>query len=229
MITIFGTCRVAHVKGGNGLNGRITYCHNTREIIQFIEVLSGKKKIEMPMSKWCFRSSLVNRVEITVEHHHTQAFEKSSICIVEISSNKVLYHSKSNNVIHNLYATPGYSHLVDQIPKELNDEISKHELTADEIEHDMLQIVQMLGERKCVFVTHYDVDELPKRRALIDLVTRICEKHSLVVVNPRQELDKRGLYKSVVMDSDLYHYTPAGHDAVVSILEHVVKSFNTLS
>ena len=58
-VTVFGTCRLYHIKNNNNLNNLINYPHSTKEVLQQIKFLLGEKHFPSPFDVLCFRTGIV--------------------------------------------------------------------------------------------------------------------------------------------------------------------------
>ena len=198
-ITVFGTCRLNHIPHNN-LNNLITFCHCTKEMIQMIDWMEGRVRIDQPE---CFRAAIRDKTTVVLTDDIREMWTKSDTVIVEVCSRKK--YSMNGKYIHHLCVDPRF-------PKYYNPDLhhSVEIQTDEEIEHDLLHIHRMIGHhRKFVVVTHYDVEQpIPLRHDLIILLEDVCAKYGWLCINPKKLLSD--LTQDEVMTQDLGHYTLLG-------------------
>ena len=88
LITLFGTCRISHIKNNNNLNNRINYTHSTKEVIQQIKFLLGEKLFPSPFDKLCFRTGIIENKPVVYDSALNKLFSDSTVCVIEICSDK---------------------------------------------------------------------------------------------------------------------------------------------
>jgi len=209
-ITLFGTCRINGVKNHNNLNNLINYTHSTKEVIQQIQFLLGNLSLPEPYDKLCFRTGIGENKPILYNSTLHKLFSESTICIVEICSEKKYIHN--DFYLHHLCVdkrTPG-GHI--HTPKIILDNFECVKQTYAEIENDILEIRTLIEPRKMILVTHYNSKRngqyIESRQTLIQTLNEICDKHNIPIINPSDAL--KDFSQDEVMTDDLGHYTPLG-------------------
>lgn len=217
-VTVFGTCRLDLIKHNN-LNNRINYTHSTKEVVQMIGFLTRTLSIPSPYDIPCFRTALLEKRGIECTEAFHSLFLESDVCVVEICSRKTYLHQ--GYYLHHLS--------VDKRTSEHNLEaFHEYQLvvqTDEEIEQDLLEIKRLLYPKKIVVVSHYnslrDGIEIPARKQLIDLLSRLCTQHSIPFVDPTVALSYP---QEKVMTGDLGHYTDFGRNEIANHLNQVISS-----
>ena len=209
-ITLFGTCRINNVIGNNNINNKTNFTQSTKEIIQLIKFLTGKKKIETPLNKLCFRTGLLENKPIFYSDELRDTFSKSKLVIVEICSAKNWVYD--NHYLHHMCVDKRYPSCKKNTPQQVLDNYKCIKQTPREIANDVLEIKELIFPRKMIIVTHYnaeiDGNLFQQRNQLISLLNSIAQTHNLNIVNPSNVL--KDFMKEEVMKDDLAHYTDFG-------------------
>jgi hypothetical protein len=237
MITLFGTCRLNHIKNHTHLNNLINYTHSTKEVIQMIQFIRGEHAIPPPYNVVCFRTGIMQRCGI--EYCDSYPLDKSpgydalttaslppmlsyqdllkntEICIIEICSRKKYMHVDNlgkTYYLHHLCVDPRKTKHHSVTPAEIMKTYIIEQQSDAEIERDILEIRQRLYPKKIVVVSHYDAqidgECIVSRHELICLLKTLCETHQIPFVNPTEVL--QDFPQEDVMKPDLGHYTELG-------------------
>lgn len=209
-VTLFGTCRLNGIKNNNNLNNHINYTHSTAEVLQQIKFLLGEKHFPSPFDKLCFRTGIVDRKPIIYNSVFTELFKESTVCVIEICSNKKYMYD--DFYLHHLCVDKRCSGYNNNTPQTILDNFKCVKQTYTEIEHDILEIIKLLEKKKIILVTHYNSkingEYIESRNKLITILTEICKKHNIMIIKPSEVLAD---YKQEdVMTNDLGHYTNLG-------------------
>ena len=209
-ITLFGTCRLNGIKNNNNLNNLINYTHSTKEVIQQIKFLQGNISFQSPFDILCFRTGICNNKPIIYESKFNKLLNDSSICIVEICSNKKYVYD--NFFLHHLCVDKRFYNANIKTPKIILDNFNCIKQSYSEIENDILEIKKLLEPRKLIVVTHYDSklngEYIESRNNLIIVLAEICEKYKIPIIKPSEVL--KDYKQEEVMTYDLGHYTDFG-------------------
>ena len=223
MITLFGSCRINGVINNNNLNNDITYTHSTKEVIQFIKFLRGMIELPSPYNKVCFRTGICNNTEISYNTKYGKLFNDSTICIIEICSDKTYIHN--NYYLHHLCVDTRFASYNTDTPKEIIDNYICSKQTPDEIENDIIEIKKLIEPRKMIIVTHYNSlihgKYITSRNNLINNIIKICKKMNIPVINPTDILT--AYRQEEVITQDLGHYTLFGLSIIVEYITRYVN------
>jgi hypothetical protein len=111
-------------------------------------------------------------------------------------------------------------------PRHILDNYTIETQSDEEIENDILEIQKLLYPRKVVIVSHYNSklngEFIDSRNNLVCLLDKICEKHNIPFINPRDAL---GQYtQEQVMSDNLGHYTEFGLCEFGKYMNNYIKS-----
>lgn len=114
--------------------------------------------------------------------------------------------------------------------RELLSNIHVEQMDEQAIEHDMNEIVQLLGRDRVMFMTHVNASThagtlIPSRSGLIKNVETIASKMDIPCINPTDLMRKWGQKRALERNGDdLTHYTDLFGDAIVaSIFKDVIN------
>ena len=198
------------VTNNNNLNNLITYCHCTKEIIQFIKFLKGEINIPETYSKICFRTGVIKDTYINYNIKYYNIFNTSNICIIEICSNtKYIYN---NLYLYNF--RPNIKKYYKNVSKEILNNYKVEKQSDEEIENDILEIQKLLYPKKIIIVSHYNAKlnnrYLDSRNNLINLLDTICKKYNINFINPTNCPNFTNFTQEEIMSNDMAHYTALG-------------------
>ena len=223
-ITIFGTCRIKDINNNNNLHELINYTHSTKEAIQQIKFLLGEKSFPPPFDKLCFRTSITEKKSIVYEPIFNKLFNESTVCIIEICSNKKYIYD--DYYLHHLFVDKRFAGYNSLTPQLIFENYKCIKQTNAEIENDLLEIKKLLEPRKMIVVTHYNSkmngDYIESRNNLIILLTEICEKYNIAIIKPSEVLKE--YQQEEVMSSDLGHYTSFGSSKMTEYINNYLTS-----
>jgi len=155
-ITILGSCRNS-IPSSNRLNSDINCPHCTKEIIQFIKFISGNLDLTNPLSDIFSLSRILFHAEsneycdpvgISYNTVFTEIFNRSPLCVVEISSRKKFIYD-NRFYMHHLAVDKRYTTKYPHTPKEVLNNYKIEDQDYNEIEKDILLIREMLSPKKC--------------------------------------------------------------------------------
>lgn len=209
-ITIFGSCRQTPIKNYlqvSNILDELNYPHYTKEILQQIRYLKYKN-IPNNLTKYCFRSSLLNRCQTEISNDSYNKlkndFDRSSFFLLEIAS-RISY--KYNNLyLHHIAEDPQYN-----FPD--RNKIIKEDLTDEEIEDDIIQIRNELYPKPFIIISHFATYESGKRYELIKLLENICKKFNIPFIN-QSDIIKKYDNNIILNEPVLAHYTKEGLEYV---------------
>jgi hypothetical protein len=213
-ITIFGSCRQTPIKDYlqvSNILDELNYPHYTKEILQQIRYLKYKN-IPNNLTKYCFRSSLLNRCQTEISNDSynklKNEFDRTSFFLVEIAS-RISY--KYNNLYLHHIAEESQYNFFDR------DKIIKEDLTDEEIENDIIQIRNELYPKPFIILSHFATYESGKRYELIKLLENICKKFNIPFINQSNIIKKYG--NNIILNEPvLAHYTKEGLSYVGKII-----------
>ena len=217
-ITILGSCRQDSLKDHydvTSIQERLTYPHYTKEIIQTIEYCKGISKFDNKLTKYGFRTGILDKKEILYQKELQEEFQSTDLFVVEIAS-RISYEWNSMYV-HHILAEEQYGfHDI------LN--ISQRDLSDEEIEYDILKMKEYLFPKKFIIVSHIATRKSGKRYELVNLLESICYKHNIPFINPAQEISNLpDLYEN----DTAFHYTRRGHEEICKVYNrHIQSVFN---
>jgi FkbM family methyltransferase len=210
-VTLFGTCRFDKIHYNTNLNNLVSYTHNTKEVLQFIHFLKGEINIPPPYNTLCFNPAIDNNGNgIHLNNHYKCKFNNTKVFIIEICSRKKYIHN--NYFLHHICVDKRMTHFNNNTPQDILDSYTVETQSDEEIENDIVEIQTLLYPRKVVIVSHYNSkingEYIESRNGLVCLLDKICEKHGISFVNPREAL---GQYtQEQVMSDNLSDYTEFG-------------------
>jgi hypothetical protein len=209
-VTIFGTCRFKKVDYNTNLNEMISYTHTTKEVLQFISFLKGEIVIPPPYNTLCFRTAIDKSIGINMDNHYKCKFDNSQVFIIELCSRKKYIHN--NYILHHICVDKRMTIFNNNTPRHILDSYTIETQSDEEIENDILEIQKILYPRKVVIVSHYNSklngEYIESRNELVCLLDKICEKHGISFINPREALGQYS--QEQVMSDNLGHYTEFG-------------------
>jgi hypothetical protein len=223
-VTLFGTCRFDKIDYNTNLNNLISYTHNTKEVLQFINFLKKEITIPTPYNTLCFKTAIEKSIGINMDNHYKCKFDNTKIFIIEICSRKKYIHN--NYMLHHICVDKRMTHLNKNTPQSILDSYTIETQSDEEIENDILEIQKILYPRKMVIVSHYNSklngEYIQSRNNLVYLLDKICEKHKIPFINPRDAL---GQYtQEQVISENLADYTEFGVTEFGKYMNNYIKS-----
>lgn len=237
-ITVFGSCRqlqplsllgdIKDIKDIEltGIQEKLTYTHYTKEVIQSIEFCKYKNckinesngsinddsKIDDKYTKYCFRTGILNNINIDCKEELKRDFDNTDLFVVEISSR---YSYEWNNMyVHHILKDDEYK-FYDK------NNIIKRELSDIEIEEDIIKIKELLHPKKLLIVSHIYSYDSGKRYDLIKLLERLCLKYDIPFLSPSEYLNQESdVYQN---ERKLSHFTEKGCSLISSIYKNTIK------
>jgi hypothetical protein len=213
-VTILGSCRqqpISKYFNVSSIQDSLNYPHYTKEILQQIRYLKYKS-IASEQTKFCFRSSLLNKCQSPISEDHflhlNNEFNKSSFFLIEIAS-RISYKWEST-YLHHIAEEPQYN-FYDR------DRIMKEYLSDEDIENDIIEIRNELYPKPFIIVSHFATYKTGKRYELIKLLEKICLKFNIPFLNQSDIVEKYG-ENILVKETILSHYTTEGLNLVGNIL-----------
>ncbi|OZI35723.1 capsular biosynthesis protein [Bordetella genomosp. 1] len=215
------------------------YTHNTKETIQAIRYMRGE--LTIPEAAWKFLSDQPYRASNPLRSR--ESVPKEDRHVVEISSIKVLeYRDTYLQLVRfkdalsfcpelrkiffdhpgadarearlaALQATPSFSRVPANVQDVLRETVLRTQ-TATEIESDLKQIAQILGQH-FVLVTHCNAMNaqnqlIADRAKMVERVSRAASRAGITLVDPGALLAAYGQERGMPEDGrDTAHYTPA--------------------
>jgi len=224
LVTLFGTCRFDKVDYNTDLNNLISYTDNTKEVLQFIHFLKKDITIPPPYNRLCFRSGINKNIGIEMNNHYKCKFDNTKIFIIEISSRKKYIHN--NYILHHNCIDIHMTHLNKNTPQYILDSYTIETQSDEEIENDIVEIEKILYPRKVIIVSDYNSklnrEYIESRNNLVCLLDKICEKHKIPFINPRDAL---GQYtQEQVISENLADYTEFGVTEFGKYMNNYIKS-----
>ncbi len=223
-ITTLGTCRIDGINGNNNLNNIITYVHSTKEIIQFILFLKGEINIIPPHNKYCFRTGIIENININYNNNFTKLFNETDIFIIEICSRKLYKHN--NYYLHHLCVDKRFEYWNRNTISEIANNFKVEIQSDEEIINDILKIKDLLNNKKLLIVTHYNsIDTngniIKSRNELINLIEDTCIKNNIGYLNPITIT--KNYNQNEIMSEDLGHYTNYGKNIILNYLNDYIN------
>ena len=168
MITILGSCRQHPIKNiftVNNIQEEVNYSHNTKEILQTINLCKKKLIIHTEIQINSLRTPILNKKSINFEKIYKE-YSDSKLIVIEIASSKCHEMNINNNNIqchHIAYDQPSQYNISPQI-KNL---IKLRKQTDEEIKSDILKIKEEIKPKKLIIVTHFATNKTTSRYKLI--------------------------------------------------------------
>lgn len=206
IITVLGSCRQESIKkyfNVTSIQEQLTYPHYTKEIIQAIKYCKDTSSIDNELTKYCFRTGILNKKSISCQNELQAEFEKTDIFVIEIASR--ISYEWNNLYVHHILSENQYG--FHDIPN-----IIIRELSDKEIEDDILKIRNLLYPKKLLIVPHIYTRTSGKRYELVRLLEQLTSRHNIPFINPSELLKN---YTDIFQpDHILHHYTDKGHSLV---------------
>ena len=224
ILSIFGSCRVNDLQNTNNINNILTYCHNTKEMIQLIKYMNGTIKLNPPYNKICFRSGILYNLYINYKQYFKYCVKFTNIFILEICSRKKYIYD--NYYLNYLVTDKRYPKYHNLLPLNIKKNY-KFEIQSDkEIKEDILIIQKLVSPAKILIISHYNSKinnkYIPARNSLIQLLTLICRKYNIHFINPTNVLSKYP--QKNVIKHDLAHYTNLGGQILYSYIYNYIRN-----
>ena len=211
-VCIYNSLKNWYIKNtfqGNQFIGKL---HNTKEIIQLIELLKGKITLSNEMlslfltsfSKFrCPRAPREKYSEQIIKNIKDN-FNKLDKIFIEISSIKCyMYKNKPVNLEH----ISGCPFIEDY--KSLMYKQDKNEII-----NDLEYIIELIGSNKLIFVSHFNISGIQNRLTIKESLEFVCKKYNIPLILPYEHLDLKN--KGYLLQGDLLHYTFEGVDVATN-------------
>lgn len=219
-ITILGSCRQDSLYGNfnvSCIRNDISYPHYTKEVIQVLHycLYNNLKESDTHI----FRTPMLTNKFLSYNPSYKDTIINTDIFFIEIASRKY-YKLHDNYVHHILFDDEKYN-------DKYKDSIICGDLTDHEIEEDIKYIIQLLGPRRVIFVTHLVTREGGSRHDLASLVENICEKENVSCINPVKELLKTNdcIKELIHFEEEIIaHYTEKGHEEILKIYKKTIEN-----
>lgn len=212
-LTIFGSCRqdsLYSLYTCTSIQKTLTYPHYTKEVIQAIKFCNGQLQIVPELAQWIFRSGILESKTIHSSAYKAE-FDSTDIFVIEIASR--ISYEYAGLYAHHILTEPkyGFNRISDIVERDISD---------DEIEQDLVKMKNLLYPKKMIIVSHIYTRRHGKRYELVQLLSRLCEKHRIPFFDPVEQLggDAPDAY---VEEAVLAHYTDHGH----ALISQKYKSF----
>lgn len=205
MITILGSCRQYSIKNHfqtTSVQENLTFPHYTKEIIQAIEYCKGIHGFDNSQTRYCFRTGILQKREISNQKEFQRQFENTDLFILEIAS-RISYEWK-NLYVHHILTEEQYG--FHDIPN-----IVQRNLTDEEIEEDLLRIQELVYPKKLLVIPHVYTRESGKRYELVKLLERLTAKYGIPFMNPSELLKGQS---DIYHEETAFHYTKKGDNAI---------------
>ena len=153
-VALFGTCRIAFVRNHfscTDFDNAISFVHTTKEILQLFRFITRQIEIPDYVSRYCFRTSLLNRRPVAWSGVFLEQFREADLFVIEICSvTKYLYqgyymHHLATDTRHDFYK---------QTPEQIIRETVVSYQDRQEIEQDLSEIMDFIYPRKMLIVSH---------------------------------------------------------------------------
>lgn len=202
---------------GNHFLGKL---HNTKEIIQFIRLIKGDITLPTEVlslfltSFSSFRLPKIKREKNPEEilNEIKNNFNEIDKFFIEISSIKTFIYK--NNAVF-------LEHISSNNPFIKNYKELEHIQSKEELLEDLDEIVKLLGEKKVVFISHFNFDGINNRQIIKDALLFISKKYEIPVILPYEDLKIKEDKK--ILQNDLLHYTFYGLEKIKSKLESIME------
>ena len=211
--TIFGTCRQQSIKDNiklSSIQENLTYPYNTRELIQAIRFCKGDFFINKDYTKLCFRSGILKNSSLNQEEFINE-YNSSDFFLLEIPSRS--YHMYNNYVVHQILDISG---------------VTKHILSDEEVERDILTIKDLLYPKPFIIVSHIYTYKYGERYSFVKLLEKLTNKYNIPFINPMDTLERYPFEHIFVNESKVSHYTDYGHKIIKEVylneIEKILKN-----
>ena len=189
---------------GNNFLGKL---HNTKEIIQFIQLLLGKINLSKEIlslfltSFSTFRCPTVPREKNPEQIIKTikDDFHNLEKVFIEISSIKCFRYKNQYVFIEHISSKNPYI-----------DNWSSLMYTQDknELIHDLEYIVELIGSNNIVFVSHFNISGIKNRFIIKESLEFVSQKYNIPLILPYEDLDIEN--NKHILQKDFLHYSLEG-------------------
>ena len=216
--SVFGCCRQDSLNGelfyDNFLKD-ITYCHNTKEILQLIKYIN-KNNINLIDTTYCFRKGILENKSLLYDINNKKKLESMDVFILEIATTKVFYYK--DLIIHDASRDI-------QFNSDIRETINSYYQTKEEVYEDVKNIKTQLN-KKIIIVGHLCTRNSGKRYILNNWLKDICSALDIIFINPICELLKLGIDIDTLFlkKENLIHYNKGGHTIIKNIYKKTVLS-----
>jgi hypothetical protein len=224
LVTILGTCRQKGIEKFYPVTNileDVNYCYSTKEILQEIHYLKFKN-IDYNDTKYCFRTGLLSKCCLGIDDNKynilKQEFDKTSVFLIEIASRKC--YKYNNLYLHSIASHPNFNF-------DKHNEIEIKQLTNEEIEHDIREIVKELYPKKLIILSHFASYKYGDRYELIKLLEKICLKLDIPFIDQTEILDKYGVENVIEKENKLIHYNEFGKTKIAELIKKKIHQINT--
>ena len=212
IITILGSCRQDSIYKSHpvtSVKNDISYPHYTKEILEVIRFCKYGT-VTPENTTIMFRSAILTRRPIYYNSSIACEFNSSELFFVEIASRKT--YKYNNQYVHHIL----HDH-------HLKTGVEIGDLSDDEIETDICEMVKELGREKLIVVGHIVTRNTGARYELSQLLGRLCAKYNIVFLNPVSCLSQKGHdIQPLLLDNE--HYNDKGHQFMGEIYtEYILR------
>lgn len=224
-VSCIGSCRLNAIeKLGGNLWSDITLCHSTKDIIQLLKWVTNQIEILPEITRYCYLRGIWNQSPYYLRDEHIERFKQTDLFIIEICS----YHSyvKNNVYYHTDILSDSKDPIIQNIPKAEKEGIIKITQDKHDLEKDILEILQIIGNKKIIIVSHVihpENHKIPHRTQLIKDLKEICERLKILLLIPGNEIFANDPV-SEIMTVNLNHYTQKGLSIVEDFFRNKLKT-----
>jgi|TARA_B100001094_G_scaffold192411_1_gene186273 hypothetical protein len=172
---VLSSCRLGRLQH-NSYTHKLLHTHSTKEVLQYLNYISGKINIPREMERYIFRGVFLTASKKASVVKCKKEFDNCRNVLIEICSKKI-YISKEF-YIHHLAAEKNNK----KNPKKIPAEIKIQEI--NEIESDLVKIKNILSTKNLLVVTHTEYAQAKARTEFIQSVEDICRKNNIKCFNP---------------------------------------------
>ena len=221
-ITVLGSCRqysLRNIYNVTSIQEDISYPHYTKEILEVINFCKfGNLSPEETL--YTFRTSILNNLPIYFSENIKNEFETSDIFILEIASKKK--YKYNNTHVHHIVTENRYNQL---IKDEIKNNIQIIDQNKNEIEEDIIKIKELLN-KPIIIISHLVTKNVGERYNLKCWLEEICNKHSIIFIDPIKELESNGYNIETLFEKEniLAHYNDFGHTKIIEIYKKYIDT-----
>lgn len=221
-ITVLGSCRqysLRNIYNVTSIQEDISYPHYTKEILEVINFCKfGNLSPEETL--YTFRTPILNNFPIYFNEKIKNEFETSDIFILEIASKKK--YKYNNRYVHHIATENLYNQLIND---NIKNNIEIIDQNKDEIEEDIIKIKELLN-KPLIIISHLVTKNIGERYNLKSWLEEICNKHSIIFIDPIKELESNGYNIETLFKKEdiLTHYNDDGHLKILEIYKGYINN-----
>jgi len=193
------------------------FCHSTKEVLQYIDFMEGKKKLNKNKEMQC----IMDNPEAYDAKYYKKYYDEADIIYIEVSSIKIFEYDSY------YYSQTRYRSFTENSNNVELDTIC-YSMTLEQLENDIEEIKKRIN-KPVIFQGHYDVSRLVDKnfnkklietRKLIDNALLNSADYKIILKNI---LKSPSIMLSKYNESDFNHFSEIGYKTIGEEFNKIVK------